>query len=478
MSEYFKKYIKYKKKYILAKQLGGTTIDEDILTFDNLSNMISEVEKKTLKSKIRILQQIKGAEDIDSLTRICEGNADLDIIRHCNKKANNFLENTIMRSDEMTLDTAIQLFNSIQFRSEILEIPLKRLVELRDRNYEDERNIGILMQTQDSERRPIVQKFIQKKIKELFPESIAKEDGNGESKQNNSGESKQNNSGESKQNNSGESKEADTEEYVIFNEIDPLVSKIIELSMYLGDKQRQCSIKLFDNPDEIERKIRIAADTKTGPIVKPFGDDMRAYNNDEDYQNIKGRGYHTFGIAPNDERLDFYFRHFLFSGSMYYIISELKGVEFDWRRREGVRKYFINDTIYSQFFNYIMGRNELCGIIKEIAMIYQHLKIYEERKLKNYKNIPMVLNVINNIVVSMLFLICKTLNNKDLFKIPGIDGNFDVNSEYNKDINLSELIRDSDPGCISLFNLEIRKYFELKEYLKQLYNFLNIRSPI
>ena len=354
---YYIKYIKYKTKYMNLKknyQEGGNTIDEDISTYRSLANDMNFPEEERIKYAeiLSILEEIKNKNDIVFLSLICNNNNDQIVNKHCNGKISVLLQEKLINS-KLSLNSVINRLETNLFKTDYLNIARDKLVDIRDKDYSNDQNIIELTQKLDHENNPLVKKYIEIKINELFQDVEPK--GN-------------------------ESKEGESSD--LKNSLEEIVDEMINLLTNIMDDIKSCIGQVFRNPENIFHKIITSADSTRYPAVVPYLDDKNKYKNHNDFRLIVGRTYHLIGDRPIPYNLNFYFRHFLFSSNIYHIINAIKSKNGSIKLTP-INQFFENDNQFEKFYNYVMNENNRSIIIlKQLSMIYQQLKIYEEKILE------------------------------------------------------------------------------------------------
>ena len=199
-----------------------------------------------------------------------------------------------------------------------------------------------------------------------------------------------------KNNLGGSAAEADLE---VSQDFLQLIENINNTSLELISMMNKSFNELISE-DEREsniKRIETASKATGQQNVKPYIG-KALYLSDEDFEVVWN--YHKIGHQENKENLDLLFRHYLFS-SMFH---NFKGFYFS------NTLIFPNDKYFLSFYNFLF-RNDtsphLLIQIRKIALIYQQLKIYEEKKLKNYNHLEILLSQINMICVFSVFLMFK-----------------------------------------------------------------------
>lgn len=249
---------------------------------------------------------------------------------------------------------------------------------------------------------------------------------------------------------------------------------MINLLTKIMDDIKSCIGQVFKNPENIFYKIITSADSKNYPAVVPYLDDINKYKNQDDFKLIRGRTYHFIGDMPVPYNLNFYFRHFLFSSNIYHIINAIKSKN-GAIKLTPLDQFFENDTQYEKFYNYVMNENNRSiKILKQLSMIYQQLKIYEERKPREIELLELPLNYLAFLICSLVFIICKSLNDNELLKIPNIEEDIDIDSEYSKTFNIFQLVPEN---CKQIFHETDSKLHRVLELFLQSYDFNGSERP-
>lgn len=452
------KYEKYKKKYLKLKekinQYAGNTIDDDIATYTMLSTeqSISEEQRMQYTIVLNTLQTIKDNNDISFLRDICKNEDNISITLHCKNKISRLLQENIVVSD-YTLDQTIDILTKLQFKTDEVNIVLAKLLKIRETDFTIQENIQELVNRMDHENNAIIKKYIEKIVGKIF-ESQNYQSKEGASKKDASKE------GESKED---ASREGDVP--ISFSSIDENIDALVPLLLKVNDKINSCFNVSFEDQELAGQRKLMAARATSAPIVAPYRYDRSKYMNDHDHDLMDDRGYHRHGYKGDPVLLEFYFRHFLFSSAIYFALPITKGSS-----PKSVATYFINDEMFSKFFNYILNSTQFGITIKELGMIYQQLKILEEHRHKHYRKLSRnsVLSLLNSIIIGSIFLICDSLAKKGKLRIPIIDGNdVDIDSEYTQTVNLSDGLDE----CRDLFTNGLDDIKRIKAYLHATYNF-------
>ena len=249
---------------------------------------------------------------------------------------------------------------------------------------------------------------------------------------------------------------------------------MINLLTKIMDDIKSCIGQVFKNPESIYYKIITSADSKRYPAVVPYQNDKNKYKNHNDFQLIVGGTYHYIGDNPVPYNLNFYFRHFLFSSNIYHIINAIKSKN-GAIKLTPLDQFFENDTQYEKFYNYVMNENNRSiQILKQLAIIYQQLKIYEEKNPREIELLEIPLNYLAFLICSLVFIICKSLNDNDLLKIPNIEEDVDIDAEYSKTFNIFQLVPEN---CKQIFHETDSKLNRVLELFLQSYNFNGAESP-
>ena len=460
---YKNKYLKYKQKYLDLKhkliQYAGNTIDDDIATFTILSNdqTLTEAQRMQNITILSVLQSIKDSSNIQFLTETCGNEDNHSVSFHCKNKISGLVQHDILSSDN-TLDQTIDILTVLQFKTDELNIVLAKLLRLRNTDFTVEINIQELVQSIDYESNPIVRKYIEKRVEELFA-------------------SEQQQGLESKEGSSAAVAASAAPVDVSFSNIGETIDALVPLLLQVNDRVTACLAVTFPDSASVNSKILASAQATSYPIVVPFLRDPSKYKSPDDYNMIKNRGYHKYGHRGDYELLEFYFRNFLFSSVMFFALPIVKSSSSYALMPRSIHAYFANDIVFSKFFNYILNSTEFGTTIKEIAMVYQQLKIYEEKDGKHNDKLEMSLSLLNTITIGSIFLICDSLAKRGKLRIPQIDEEFDIDAEYTQVVDLAEGISEERVVCRELFTTDIDSIKRIKAILHYSYRFLDVDSP-
>ena len=153
---------------------------------------------------------------------------------------------------------------------------------------------------------------------------------------------------------------------------------------------------------DIKNIAMVAGNFFSLDVVFPIGLDSKKYKQED--KNIYRR-YHEIGHENNYQNLEFFFRHYLSSiGFNFGIPFVKKNVKYNINgidkpiklHPRNIIYYFKNDRLYSAFFDYIFNSNQFGKTIKEIGMIYQNLKIKEEKEFQALAHLLRKINKATN----------------------------------------------------------------------------------
>lgn len=429
--------------------------------------------------------EVKKNNNIEQLSEMCQHKDDPIIINHCKSKISRLLQDELLSSN-LPIQDIIDRINTNAFKTDDLIIVHNKLVEIRDTNEID------LTQKLDYETNPLVIKYIETKISEVFndispdeskkslverqrasleaAERQAEEDFRKALELSEAEAASSKLIGESKT--SGESKSVNLSFDMPTNLegiIEMLNNEFIELSKQITS----CSSKIFNDWSLTSQKIYTAGNSTRPPIVAPYKRTESQYKTLRDFGLIiYNGGYHNIGVKGNQYNLNFYFRHYLFSAISFHGLPHIKPMDnlTKWIKFNGIRILFETDVVFDKFYNYVMNdNNESIKAIKHLAMIYQQLKIAEEKYPDEMIQFRIVLDSLAFCICSLIFIIFKSLNDNDLLKLPNVDRRFNIDSIYSQTFDIYSLVQTD---CKELFHESDSKLYKILALLKESYTYL------
>ena len=486
--DYYNKYIKYKKKYLNLKiklQDGGNTLDEDIETYRFLANQESNDNKILEYARIlSFLEALKNVDDLEKIKTMCNENNDNILKKHCKNRISELVtEDILFLVGRSQPGYKYFLFSLLPMIRNIIDAVEGFKNDKLNEIHENVKLIEILVTSQNHTNDTIatIKKinsnfgneeiilFFKTKALELI-EYKMEQRSQGETKRKPSQmqqrESSQMQQGETKREPS-QNQQAETKIYDFETLKENLISNLNNTNNNLDN----CLQHLFG--ENIHETIDKASRAFKYPETLPFWENQFLYNvvKEEkgdhvyfpDYLLIKRNlpgvvtsqiNYHLIGHKANSYNLEFYFRHLLFSSCIYHIYN--MGKEYP----SELYPILKNDQNYKQFFDYFFDESDqIRKIIKRFGMIYQQLKIFEEKS--KIKSISPIISLLNVITCKLTFIIFKILKNNNkvnyIFEIENIDDNFNINQL-------------ADSNCEQVFqeNGQIKEVYNL---LIQLYTF-------
>jgi len=495
---FYKKYNKYKKKYLNLKiklQNGGNTLDEDIETYKFLASQQSNDEERmkytSILSFLEALKNIDSVDDLGNIKTMCNETNDNNLKKHCKNRISEIVTQDILNlsrnsppDDKYVLSNLLPMINYMieaieGFKNEKLN-EIHENVKLIDallisQNHTNDKIATIERIGTNFGNEEIISFFKNKALE--YIEYTSQQTGTKRSQQQKVEPTSVSKSrpvespakSKSIPVESSQQQEGETKIYDFETLKENLISNLNNTNNNLDN----CLQHLFG--ENIHEIIDKASKAFGYPETLPFWENQFLYNvvKEEkgshvyfpDYLLIKREipgvvtsqyKYHLIGHKANSYNLEFYFRHHLFSSCIYQLYN--MGKEYP----DELYPILKNDQNYKQFFDYFFDENDkIRKIIKRFGMIYQQLKIFEEKnKDKLFSNsISPIISYLNVITCKLTFIIFKILinNNKinNKFQIENINDRFNINSLI--DSNCPQIFKEN--GQIELvYNLLTQLY--------------------